>query len=63
MKLRAKGASLWDPSFPKASNGCTFDPDEIMAWRAAKSTSINPQPVTANPPTVTPAVAGEGIFK
>jgi hypothetical protein len=55
-KLRAKGARLFDSTFPEASNGCTFDLNAILAWRA-KRASTNP-PVTDKPPIATSAVIG-----
>ena len=54
-QLRAMDCKHYDPTFPPMT-GDTYDLDEIMAWRAARRGSHNP-------PTVTPAVAGGGIFK
>jgi hypothetical protein len=54
-QLRAKDCKHYDPAFPPMTSG-DFNLDEIIAWRAAKRASNNP-------PTVTPAVAGERILK
>lgn len=54
--MRAKSGKLFDPTFPAMTPDGNFDLDEIIAWRAAKRASNNP-------PTVTPAVAGERILK
>lgn len=48
-KIRLKGARLFDPSFPKISNG-TFDETEIFAWKLARdnrATQGNVQPSIA----------------
>lgn len=54
--MRAKGGKLFDPTFPAMTPDGTFREADILAWRAAKR-------VSNNPPSVTPAVAGGGIFK
>jgi len=35
IKLRSKGASLYDPTFPPMVNG-TFDEAAVLAWKAAR---------------------------
>jgi hypothetical protein len=43
IKLRAKGARLFDPTFPIMVNG-QFDRAEILAWQAANASKSPAQP-------------------
>lgn len=41
LNIRAKGARLYDPTFP-AMNNQTFDYAEVMAWLQTTKTSTTP---------------------
>jgi len=47
--MRAKGARLYDPTFPPMTNG-TFDSTEVASWKATKSGQLQ-VPGTASPTT------------
>ena len=53
-QLRAMDCKHYDRTFPKMT-GDTFDLEQILAWRTAKSASINP-PVTDTPLSLTSPV-------
>lgn len=52
LKLRAKGATSYDSTFPKSTSG-TFDAAEVAAWMAAKS---GQPPVPVAPSQATPPI-------
>ncbi|MDP3335249.1 hypothetical protein [Rhodoferax sp.] len=56
IQMRAKGAKLFDPTFPPMTNG-TFDAAEIAAWKTAKNVQspVHGAPSQATPPIDTTA--------
>lgn len=55
IKLRSKGASLYDPAFPDMMTDGTFDAAEVLAWKVARDERATQQSTPAAPPPVATA--------